>query len=369
MELNSLYEYLYDLGLQLQTEQSLGVFENGFRPWPHVYKSGGRSKKFYSRVDADLSDDLLRLRNHALREDSETYLGILRDVLRCFGEGIIESLSFTMKHYIKQTEGILSNEKWDGWEKEAIKYMVAHNNYAERPFAVVKALSRMYPSLSLRNLSHLTHSIVNGTHRCAEAFGMRRSADPTTTRSAGIALTANLALRQAVNRVCSVRRKTIGAVTRICRDAHKVDAVAQVTHRKKKAITKYNALVGQQATKAATRDKAEMTASSNLCIDVIELGLQLKARCNSKQARVTFLKEQVYARIAGEHPRLYPSLGAEWRKLGGKIRISSNSTFQSDEDYLSLMLTAMIKEDSQDLGINEQKKPTRVRITFESCLQ
>jgi hypothetical protein len=109
MELNSLYEYLYDLGLQLQTEQRLGVFEDGFRPWPHVYKSGGRSKKFYSRVDADLRDDLLRLRNYALWEDSETYLGILRDVLRCFGEGIIDSLSFTMKHYIKQTDGILSN--------------------------------------------------------------------------------------------------------------------------------------------------------------------------------------------------------------------------------------------------------------------
>jgi hypothetical protein len=228
MELNSLYEYLYDLGLQLQTEASLGVFENGFRPWPHVYKRGGRSKKFYSRVDADLSDDLLRLCNYALREDSHTYLGILRDVLRCFGEGIIDSLAFTMKHYIKQTDGSLCNEKRDGWEKEAIKHMVAHNNFAERPFAVVKALSRMYPSLSLRNLSHLTHSIVNGTHRCAEAFGKKSSMDPATTHSAGIALTANLALRQAVNRVCSVRRKTIGAVTRLCWDANKVDALVQL---------------------------------------------------------------------------------------------------------------------------------------------
>ena len=62
----------------------------------------------------------------------------------------------------------------------------------------------------------------------------------------------------------------------------------------------------------------------------------------------------MYARIAGDHPRLYPSLGKEWRKLGGKIRISSNSKFQSDEDYLALLVAAMIKEDGQALGINDQ---------------
>jgi hypothetical protein len=208
------------------------VFEAGFRPWPHVYKGGGRSKKFYSRVDAHLTEDLQRIRNYGLREDSQKYCAILRDVLRCFGAGIIESLSYTMKHYIKQIDGSLSNDKREEWEKEAVKHMVAHNNYAERPFAVVKALARMYPSLSLRNLSHLTHSIVNGTHRCAETFGNKNAADDDPSRVAGIALTAHPALRIAVNRVCSVRRKTLGTVTRLYRDAQKVDAFAQVTRRK-----------------------------------------------------------------------------------------------------------------------------------------
>ena len=358
MELNSLYEHLYDLGLQLQTDKSMAVFEDGFRPWPHVYKGGGRSKKFYSRIDAKLAEDVQRIRNYEVREDSGKYCAILRDVLRCFGAGIIDSLSFTMKHYIKQTNGILSNEKREEWETAAVRDMVAHNNFAERPFAVVKALARMYPSLSLKNLSHLTHSIVNGTHRCAEDLSLENEAGPGSTRLAGIALTASPALRKAVNVVCSVRRKTIGSVTRICREAHKVDATAQVTHRKEKAVTKYKALIKQQATKAANRDKAETTANTNLCIDVLQLDLQLKARCNSKKARETFLKEQVYARIAGDHPRLYPSLGKEWRKLGGKLRVSSNSTFQSDEDYLSLLVAAMIKEDGQTLGINEHKMNT-----------
>jgi len=340
------------LGEKLQTEHCLDVFDDGFRPWPHVHKGGGRSKKFYGRIDADLTEDLTRIRNYGVRDDTEKYCQILRDVLRCFGQGIIDSLEFTMKHYLKQTNGVLRNENRAEWEKEAVKHMVSHNNYAERPFAVVKAFARMYPSLSLRNLSHLTHSLVNGTHRCADKFGGRGDSALTTTRLAGIALTANPALRTAVNILCSVRRNSMGAVTTICRDAQKIDALAQISHRKSKAKAKYNALIKQQATKAASRDKAEMTATSNLCIGLKEMEVQLKSRCNSKQARVTFLKDQVYARISGEHPRIYANLGPEWRKLGGKIRVSSNSKHQTDEDYLTQLLAAMIKEDSQSFGLN-----------------
>ena len=53
-ELNSLYEDLYDLGLMMQTTDSMKLFDNGFRPWPHVYKAGRRSQRFYSRIDANL---------------------------------------------------------------------------------------------------------------------------------------------------------------------------------------------------------------------------------------------------------------------------------------------------------------------------
>jgi hypothetical protein len=231
--------------------------------------------------------------------------------------------------------------------------MISHNNFAERPFAVVKALARMYPSLSLRNLSQLTHSIVNGTHRCAETYCRRDEMELGNTRLAGIALTANPVLRKAVNILCSVRRKSIGAVTKICRDAHNLDTVAYILNRKAKALAKYNALVKQQATKAAKRDQAEMTASSGLCIELSELQLQLKACSKSKESRVTFLNDQVYARISGEHQRLYPNLGPEFRKLGGKLHVSSKSKTQSDEDYLMLLVTAMIKEDSNTLRVNE----------------
>jgi hypothetical protein len=44
MELNELYEYLYDLETMLQGDTCLRIFEVGFRPWPHVFKDKGRSK-------------------------------------------------------------------------------------------------------------------------------------------------------------------------------------------------------------------------------------------------------------------------------------------------------------------------------------
>jgi hypothetical protein len=50
------------------------LFKEGFRPWPHVYKPGGKSKKIYERIDANLMEDLATLRTYDLREDSDRYI-------------------------------------------------------------------------------------------------------------------------------------------------------------------------------------------------------------------------------------------------------------------------------------------------------
>jgi hypothetical protein len=81
MELNELYEYLYDLGTMLQGETYLRTFEIGFRPWPHVFKDKGRSKFFYGAVDRNLIVDLEVLRLDDTREDAETYETIILAVL------------------------------------------------------------------------------------------------------------------------------------------------------------------------------------------------------------------------------------------------------------------------------------------------
>ena len=87
----------------LQCESCFNVFEDEFRPWPHLYKNKGRSKKFYGSMDANLVSDLKRIRLDPDREDYENYSGILGEVFGCFGYGIIDSLEYTMKNYLRQT--------------------------------------------------------------------------------------------------------------------------------------------------------------------------------------------------------------------------------------------------------------------------
>jgi hypothetical protein len=353
MELNGLYEHLYDLGTMLQSDKCLDVFDDEFRPWPHLYKNKGRSKNFYKTVDRNLKNDLMRIRLDPTRADADKYNGIIQDVLHCFGFGIIDSLEYTMKDYLRQTNGPLRNELREPWEKKAVQNMLSHNNHAERPFAVVKEFWRVYPTLSLQNLSWLSHSIENGTHRCADVFGSHNKQAPVTTRLAGIALTADPRLKLAVNKLCSVRRKSLGQVTVMARAAHKNDKEAQNTIRKQKAEIKHDANIRKQARTAAARDKAEETASNSLCTDLQTLDVQLKARSNNKESRISFLKDQIYARISGENPRSYPNLGMEWRKAGGKIRLSAPSKDQTKEDYLQKLVQAMVHEDSLTCGINE----------------
>ena len=102
LELNGLYENLYDLGKMLQSDNCFLILETNFRPWPHVFKDKGRSKKFYTAVNRNLTSDLERIRLDLGRDDSEKYTGIMREVFGCFGFGIIESLEYTMKDYLRQ---------------------------------------------------------------------------------------------------------------------------------------------------------------------------------------------------------------------------------------------------------------------------
>jgi hypothetical protein len=144
---------MYDLGLMLQTDKSLSVFDNHFRPWPHIYLDRGRAAKFYKGLDANLEQDIARLRNFEARADSVNYIGLIRTVLKLFGMGIIESLTYTMKKYLRQTHGELANETRSDEDIERCNDMLCHNNNAERPFAVLRQYQRMYPSISLKNLA------------------------------------------------------------------------------------------------------------------------------------------------------------------------------------------------------------------------
>jgi hypothetical protein len=125
----------------------------------------------------------------------------------------------------------------------------------------------------------------------------------------GIALTAHPVLRQAVNKLCSVRTKKVGALTRLVRDAHKAAVVAKNANRKRKAQEDFDEAIRLKTQRAEKRDKADYTALKELITDVKALNTQLEARQGSKKARLLFLSEQFHARVSCRNPRLYPGLG------------------------------------------------------------
>ena len=195
LTLNGIYEQLYDVGTLMQTNACLSLFEPSFRPWPHVYQNKQRSKLFYSKLERTLESDMERLRAYHGRADEVKYESMLVKVLGLFGQGIIASLEFTMKDYLHQTSGHLRSELRESAQVEKCKLMLCHNNYAERPFAVLRQYKRLYPAMTVGNLGKLANSLVNGTHR-----------PKMGGKAAGVALTADTRLRDCISRLCSVRR-------------------------------------------------------------------------------------------------------------------------------------------------------------------
>ena len=58
MEVNTIYDHLWDVATLLQSEDCLTVLENGFRPWPKVHHGSEASWDFYDIHERNLADDL-----------------------------------------------------------------------------------------------------------------------------------------------------------------------------------------------------------------------------------------------------------------------------------------------------------------------
>jgi hypothetical protein len=84
-------------------------------------------------------------------------------------------------------------------ERERASHLVCHNNGAERPFAVVKGLSRLHPNTKLSHLSSLAHARVNGTHASPSADSKNASERSKRWRMMdGAAMTAHPVIQEAV---------------------------------------------------------------------------------------------------------------------------------------------------------------------------
>ena len=97
------------------------------------------SLEFYRVLERNKVADFLELRQYETREDITNYEPILREILTLFGQAIHTSLERTMGKYLQSTGGIYRNDLREDWELAKVSKLLAHNNAAERPFAVAKA--------------------------------------------------------------------------------------------------------------------------------------------------------------------------------------------------------------------------------------
>jgi hypothetical protein len=53
MDLNNVYEDLWNVGTLLQTDEALSMFQDDYRPWPKVKEETEESRNFYKIHDRD----------------------------------------------------------------------------------------------------------------------------------------------------------------------------------------------------------------------------------------------------------------------------------------------------------------------------
>ncbi len=122
------------------------------------------SLEFYKVLERRKAEDLDELRQFQTREDKINYEPILIEILGLFGQAIKTLLERTMGKYLESTGGLYRNSLREDWELEKVAKLLAHNNAAERPFAVVKAYLDCFPTMKLSTLANYSLALTNGRH-------------------------------------------------------------------------------------------------------------------------------------------------------------------------------------------------------------
>ena len=73
MELNELYEHLWNVGVLLQSENAMGIFQAEYRPWPRLHAGDTVSASFYARLERNKISDMAELNMFTEREDVARY--------------------------------------------------------------------------------------------------------------------------------------------------------------------------------------------------------------------------------------------------------------------------------------------------------
>jgi hypothetical protein len=283
MDLNDLYEEVWNVGALLMTDDSLSILEDGFRPWPRVKEGTEASWDFYDIHDRNKAADLLILRKYETREDIASYTVILKEVFHLFGEAIHESLTRTMGQYLEASTGVLQNKNKTQWEREIASRMLCTNNAAESPFGTAKAYLDQYPSMRLCTLAAFAGSICSGTHRPKHGIGKH-------AKEAGIAITAPEAVKAAVSKLCGVRRRNPGALTLLMRTNNVADEVAANLERIKRKAKKMAAKAKAQSKKM---NKIDAAIEATLADSHDDLNDELQSFGRAKTARLNYLQSSL----------------------------------------------------------------------------
>ena len=338
MELHSLYDSLWELGTTLQGPRCMEVLQETFRPWPKIKAGNAAVDGLYANLEARAGTRLKRLHDHRDRPDCVKYDAVLREVFAIFGESIHESLGRTMSEYLESTNGACRTSNLNDWEKDLTKQLRSDNNPAERPFAVMKDLQHKYPSMSLVNLGRLSQARVNGTFRIGSEGGKTKKTKMRIVED-GVAMRAHPKLRQAVTRLCSVKRYSLGLVTQMVRGHVKHDEAADAARRKEDRSKLIQDKVRVARSKAEQLEAAQETSTCSMA----GLLVHLKGLEGQKGNTIKFLKSQFKARVTGRGWK-YETINAEYRGISGKLKMTPPSG-RDEVEYLTSLLKLMIAED------------------------
>ena len=343
MELNDIYDHLWNVGVHLQSDEPLSILDNDFRPWPRVRGNEARSRIFYENLERNKEADLAELRRFESREDLEVYRPIIIEVINLFGIAIHTSLERTMGKYLKATDGIYRNELRDDWQLEKVSALLCTNNAAERPFAVAKAYMHIYQSLSMRTLASFSLSMCNGSHRPAQLKGKQERTRNKALRQSGQALSAAPELQKVVTRLCSVKKVNVGKVT--AKLDQKFVMNTQRAHDRREVKRK-------EEEEAALRKITKKSVKFNnaleepLATTIGDLLAQMSAMGNAVGVCKEYLKRQFNARQmrAEKNEFNYPSISDKYRAKTKKRKLKMTpSDNQNEMEYLKELVMLMMK--------------------------
>ena len=332
-QLHDYYEDLWNVGAMLRTSTPLRILDPDYRPFKRPDVGCAKAVAAYAAMDRRFHLRREALLAYRKKTDLEPYLTVLVKVLNLFGEGIHESLSRTMGDYLEATGGGKTNASLTDFQRARSKKLKCHNNNAERPFAVIKQLWKLFPSMRLHMLTYLASARVNGTFREGGAY---KACTPK--------------LKKALHKLCCIRDKTPGAITLMVREHRAADKKKADVHTLE--VEKAKQEENERILRArASKKNAAFEADISPTLAIFNLRLRGK---KTKKATLEFLKMEFSSRV-GRWGNEYPMdvVGHEYRcknrDANGDQKLKMTSTapdVRDQPEYLADLCRLMVQYDS-----------------------